>query len=209
MPPPSGPCSRARSPRRRGFGGHATDLGRALPGHGSTGPDDPDTPGGTDAASDDLGVSALLPVLRTATALERAVLGVDTAWGLDPGRVADLLGMPVQQVTDADASVRRRLLGAHTSARTAAGWEPAPWALDRDLEDALDLLMAGPGDPPDAVALVGERHRQVHRRSVVLGAGAALAAAAATAWGAQSVMTGVSSQAAAPRRPARATRPGR
>jgi hypothetical protein len=56
--------------------------------------------------------------------------------------------------------------------------------------------MDGPGDPPDAVALVGERHRQVHRRSVVLGAGAALAAAAATAWGAQSVMTGVSSQAA-------------
>ena len=145
---------------------------------------------------------ALLPV-RRATALERAVLGAGTAWGLDPGRVADLLGMPVQQLRDADASVRRRLLAAHTAARTAAGWEPAPWALDRDLDDALDLLMAGPGDPPDAVALVGERHRQVHRRSVVLGAGAALAAAAATAWGAQSVMTGVSSQAA----PA-AARPG-
>ena len=141
---------------------------------------------------------ALLPVLRGAAPLERAVLGADTAWGLDPGRVADLLGMPVQEPADANAAVRRRLLAAHTAARTVAGWEPAPWALDRDLDDALDLLMAGPGDPPDAVALVGERHRQVHRRSVVLGAGAALAAAAATAWGAQSVMTGVSSAAAPP-----------
>ena len=141
-------------------------------------------------------VTALLPVLRRAAPLERAVLGAATAWGLDAGRVADLLEMPVQQLADADASVRRRLLAAHTAARTAAGWEAAPWALDRDLDDALDLLMAGPGDPPDAVALVGERHRQVHRRSVVLGAGAALAAAAATAWGAQSVLTGVSSEAA-------------
>ena len=66
-----------------------------------------------------------------------------------------------------------RLLAAHTAARAAGGWEPAEWALDRDLEDALDVLLTDLADPPDAVALVGERHRRVRRRSVVLGTGAA------------------------------------
>jgi len=183
---------------RRGGSGPGPRRGGSGPAHrhGPAGPDDLDPAREADAASDELGVTALLPVLRRAAPLERAVLGADAAWGLDPGRVADLLGMPVQEPADAQVAVRGRLLAAHTAARVAAGWEPAPWALDRDLDDALDLLMAGPGDPPDAVALVDERHRQVHRRSVVLGAGAALAAAAATAWGTQSVMTGVSTGAA-------------
>ena len=148
------------------------------------------------ADPDDAVVAALLAVVRGATPLERAALAGATVWGLDPGRVADLLEMPSATVVDADRAVRRRLLEAHTAGRATAGWEPAEWALDRDLEDALDLLLADHTDPPDAVALVGERHRQVRRRSVVLGTGAALAAAAVGAWVVDAVATGATSQAA-------------
>jgi hypothetical protein len=144
----------------------------------------------------DLVVTALLPVLRRATPLERAVLATGTGWGLDPGQVADLLAMPSAPLRDADLAVRRRLLEAHTAARTEAGWEPAPWALDRDLDDALDLLLADRADPPDVVALVGERHRQVRRRSVVLGGGATLAAGVVTAWVVDAAVTGAASEAA-------------
>ena len=149
-----------------------------------------------DGAPDDAAVVALLPVLRGATALERAVLAAASVWGLDPGAVADLLGMPPAPVRDADLAVRRRLLAAHTAARAGAGWEPAEWALERDLDDALDLLAPGAAEPPDAVALVAERHRQVRRRSVVIGAGAALAVGAVASLGVDAVMTGASTQAA-------------
>ena len=159
--------------------------GAARPGHD-----------GLDADPDEVVVTALLPVVRRAAPLERAVLAAATVWGLDPGRVADLLGMPPAPVRDADLAVRRRLLGAHTAARAAAGWEPAEWALDRDLEDALDLLLGDHADPPDAVALVDERHRRVRRRSVVLGTGATLAAGAAAFWFVDGVATGTASEAA-------------
>ena len=159
--------------------------GAARPGH-----DDPD------AEPVEVVVTALLPVVRRAAPLERAVLAAATVWGLDPGRVADLLGMPPAPVRDADLAVRRRLLGAHTAARAAAGWEPAEWALDRDLEDALDLLLADHADPPDAMALVDERHRRVRRRSVVLGTGTTLAAGAAAFWFVDGVATGTASEAA-------------
>ena len=121
-------------------------------------------------------MAALLPVVRGAAPLERAALAAATVWGLDPGGSPTCSGCRPPPSVDADLAVRRRLLAAHTAARAAAGWEPAEWALDRDLDDALDLLLADHTDPPDAVALVGERHRQVRRRSVVLGTGAALAA---------------------------------
>ena len=159
--------------------------GAARPGH-----DD------LDAEPVEVVVTALLPVVRRAAPLERAVLAAATVWGLDPGRVADLLGMPPAPVRDADLAVRRRLLGAHTAARAAAGWEPAEWALDRDLEDALDLLLADHADPPDAVALVDERHRRVRRRSVVRGTGATLVAGAAAFWFVDGVATGTASEAA-------------
>jgi hypothetical protein len=160
--------------------------------HAQPGPDDdgpPDDP-------DDLGVAALLPVVRHAVPLERAALAAATVWGLDPGRVGDLLGMPPATVRDADLAVRRRLLAAHTAARAAAGWEPAEWALDRDLDEALDLLLDDLTDPPDVAALVGERHRQVRRRSVLLGTGATLAAGVVTAWVVDAVLSGATSEAA-------------
>ena len=149
-----------------------------------------------DRVTDDAAVTALLPVLRGATALERAVLAAASLWWLEPGAVADLLGMSPAPVREADLAVRRRLLAAHTAARAGAGWEPAEWALDRDLADALDLLLPGAAEPPDAVALVAERRRQVRRRSVVIGTGAALAVGAVASLGVDAVITGASSQAA-------------
>jgi hypothetical protein len=148
------------------------------------------------AEEDDAVLAALLAVVHGAAPLERAVLAADTVWGVDPGRVADLLGMPSATVVAADRAVRARLLEAHTEARASAGREPAEWALDRDLADAVDLLLADHTDPPDAVALVGERHRQVRRRSVVMGSGAALAAVAVGAWFVKGVATGTASGAA-------------
>jgi len=141
-------------------------------------------------------VLAMARVVAEAAPLERAVLAAATVWGLDPGRVADLLEMPPATARDADLEVRRRLLAAHATARAAAGWEPAEWAVDRDLDDALDLLLGEHGDPPDAVALVGERNRQVRRRSVVLGTGATLVTGVVAAWGVDSVVTGAASETA-------------
>lgn len=143
-------------------------------------------------ASDDAVLLALVDVVRAATPLERAVLGADVTWGLEPGRVADLAGVPPGQARDAGIAVRARLVTAHTRARAAGGWEPAEWAVDRDVADALDLLLTGHPEPPDAVALVDEQQRRVRRRSVVLGTAAAVAAAAAGAW----VVDAVGSEAA-------------
>ena len=155
-------------------------------------------PGDLDTAgeADDAVLAALLAVVRAATPLERAALAAEAVWGVDPGRVADLLEASPATVIDADRALRGRFLEAQTAARAAYGWEPAEWALGRDVEDALDLLLADHTDPPDAVALVGERHRQVRRRSVVVGTGAALAAAAVGAWFVEGVATGTASQAA-------------
>ena len=172
-------------------------AGRSTPRRAPRGADDDR---GSAAPPDDLSpdevLAALTAVVRAAAPLERAVLAAGTAWGLDPYAVADLLEMPPATLRDADLAVRARLLATHTEARVAAGWEPAEWALDRDVADAVDALLVGHDDPPDAVALVGERHRQVRRRSVVLGTGAALAATAATVWAADALVTGAASEAA-------------
>ena len=177
----------AAAPRRRTHPTRRADAGGPRPIAGTT-PDDGPT--------DDAVLAALTTVVQDAAPLERAVLAAGTAWGLDPYAVADLLGMPAATLRDADLAVRRRLQAAHSGARAAAGWEPAEWALDRDVEDAVDGLLSGHADPPDAVALVGERHRQVRRRSVVLGGGAALAVTAATVWGVEAVVSGAASEAA-------------
>ena len=156
---------------------------------------------GLDPASDDAVLLALVGAVRAATPFERALLAATATWGLDPGQVAGLLEVPPAQARDTDVGLRARLLTTHTAAREAIGREPAEWALDRDVAEAVDLLLPGRPDPPDAMALVDDRRRQVQRRSVVLGAGAALGAAAVAAWGAQSVVTGASSPPA-PRPPA-------
>ena len=170
-------CAARRRGARRGRSPRPRTARRAARRRPATRPGPPRRE--AEAASDDL---ASPPCCRCCAAPPRSSgpslarrhgLGPGPRPGRRPAR--DAARRPL---VDADAAVRGRLLAAHTAARAAAGWEPAEWALDRDLDDALDLLLAGPGDPPDAVALVGERHRQVRRRSVVLGAGAALAAAA-------------------------------
>ena len=98
-----------------------------------------------------------------------------------PDEVADLLGMPVAEVRDRNAALRGRS-AAHDEARAAEGLEPADWALDVDLDAAVEHLLAGHGDPPDPGALVEERRRSVRRRVVVAGGAAALAAGATGWW---------------------------
>jgi len=175
--------------RGRGRAAPLRDAGgQGLPGR-------PEEPAGP-TSPDDAVLVALAAVVRDAATLERAVLAAGTAWGLGPAAVADLLGMPRANLREADLAVRARLLAAHTAARAAAGREPAEWAVDRDVGDAVDALLTGHDDPTDPVALVGQRHRLVRRRSVVVGAGAALAASGVAAWGADAVLTGEATRAA-------------
>ncbi|GAA4411086.1 hypothetical protein GCM10023168_31500 [Fodinibacter luteus] len=173
--------------RRPGRGGARTGATRLadLPGVGDTPPD--------------ASVLALVPVLLGATPLERAALVASTAWDLGDDEIAALLGMPSERVRTARESVRGRLLAAHGAARAAEGHPEAEWALDRDLEAALDLVLRGPDDPPDPAELVAARSRRVHRRSVVLGTVGALAVGTAATWGAREVARGAAS--GAPPRP--------
>ena len=134
-----------------------------------------------DPDDDDPVRTALEAVLREVTPVERAVVAAGTVWGAGPDEVADLLGMPVADVRDRAATLRGRLTQAHDAARAAEGLEPADWALDVDLDAAVDHLLAGQGDPPDPAALVEDRRRSVQRRSVVAG-GTAVVAAAALGW---------------------------
>jgi len=134
-----------------------------------------------DPDDDDPVRTALEAVLHEATPVERAVVAAGTVWGAGPDEVADLLGMPVADVRDRAATLRGRLSQAHDAARAADGLEPADWALDVDLDAAVDHLLGGQGDPPDPAALVEDRRRSVQRRSVVAG-GTAVVAAAALGW---------------------------
>ncbi len=134
-----------------------------------------------DLDDDDPVRTALEAVLREASPLERAVVAAGTLWGAGPDEVATLLGMPRADLRDRAAGLRGRLIRAHDTARAADGLEPADWALDVDLDAAVDHLLAGQGDPPDPTALVEDRRRSVQRRSVVT-AGAAVVAAGALGW---------------------------
>jgi hypothetical protein len=168
----------------------ATRPGRAFPAAAAT------TGTVTSTVDPEPEVTALVAAVRDATPLERAVLAASSTWGLDADDVAPLAGMPAAPVRAAEVTVRRSLLAAHTGARAREGREPAEWALDRDLAEALDLLLSATTDPPDAAALVGERRRRVRRRTVVLGTGGALAAAAAGAFVLEAVAAGAASEAA-------------
>ena len=134
------------------------------------------------AEEDDPVVAALVRVVRGATPLERALVAAGAVWGAGPDEVAALLGMPAVDTRARSAAVRTRLVAAHDAARAAEGLAPADWALDVDLDAALEVLLAGQGDPPDPAALVEERRRSVRRRSVVAGGAGVLAAGAAAWW---------------------------
>ncbi len=153
-----------------------------------------------DPDADDPVRTALEAVLREATPLERAVVAAGTVWCAGPDEVADLLGMPVADVRDRATALRRRLTRAHDAARAADGLAPADWALDVDLDAAVDHLLAGQGDPPDPAALVEDRRRSVQRRSVVAG-GAAVVAAVALGWWAVGRRPAAAGTASGPARP--------
>ena len=94
--------------------------GAARPGHD-----------GLDADPDEVVVTALLPVVRRAAPLERAVLAAATVWGLDPGRVADLLGMPPAPVRDADLAVQEVGCGHADRGQVGVGDELPPVGVRR------------------------------------------------------------------------------
>ena len=148
-------------------------------GRGASSPEGTDPPpSGEDADEQtDAVVDTLVMVLRTASPLERAVVAGRAVWGLAPEDVAQSVGAPVGSVRDAADSLHGRLAAAHDAARNASGLPPAEWALERDVAEAVEVLLRGVSDPPDPAALVSERSRVVRRRSLlVAGAGAAVLA---------------------------------
>ena len=144
-------------------------------------------------------VDALVVVLRGASPLERAAVAAGSVWAMEAPEVASALGVAPRRVDDAAASLHDRLLAAHESARAAQGLLPAAWALERDLADAVDVLLRDVSDPPDPAALVAERTRVVRRRSLLLaGAGALLLAGGGAWWLQREDGTTASDPAAAP-----------
>ena len=69
-----------------------------------------------------------------------------------------------------------RARGGSRERPRAGGAAAAPWTLERDLVQAIDVLLGGLTDPPDPAALVEARVRRVRRRGLVLGVAAATAA---------------------------------
>ena len=144
-------------------------------------------------AEDEEAVVAVLTVLVDASALERAALAARVVWGVEAAEAADLLGMPSAHLLAAGSALQGRLLAAHTAARASSGSAPDEWALERDVEDAVELLLRDHDHPPDPTELVGERRRQVHRRSLVVGAAATLAVGTVAVWGGNAVLGGAAS----------------
>ncbi len=124
-------------------------------------------------------VDALVAHLRALDPLARALIAGRLLWDLRPEDVARLLHRPAPDLRDRDRALRDGLAATHTTARGDDG--PAPWALDRDLADAVDIVLRDLSDPPDPAALVGDRARRVRRRSLVLGGMAAAAVVGAGA----------------------------
>lgn len=146
-----------------------------------------------DATASDECVAALVPVLRAATPVERAVLAARATWGLTQDETAGLLGMPLAPTRAAEDAVRTRLLAAHTAARVGEGGMPAEWRFEHDLIDAVDLLLGDQDDPPDPAELVGSRRGRVRRRSLVLGGVAAVCVATLGGWAVREVGLGAAS----------------
>ena len=138
-------------------------------------------------------VAAVLTVLVGASPLERAALAARVVWGVEAAEAADLLGMPSAHLLAARSALQGRLVAAHTAARASSGSAPDEWAMERDVEDAVELLLRDHDHPPDPTELVGERRRQVRRRSLVVGGAATLAVGTVAAWGGNAVLGGAAS----------------
>ena len=203
VPPPAGAVLAGPSPPTRHRPGaprgddHRRGAGRPRP--------DGRTTGTTTCAS----WPPCCRCVRGAAPLERAVARrPTTVWGLDPGRVADLLGMPAQQPCATPTS--RCAVGSSPRTPRPAprpAGSPPSGPLDRDLDDALDLLLAGPGRP---AGRRGARRRAPPAGAPPLGRarrrGRAGRRRRRPPGARESVVTGAASQAAAPT--ARPRRPG-
>ncbi|WP_392544180.1 hypothetical protein [Oryzobacter telluris] len=113
--------------------------------------------------------------------LDRALLAARVVWDATTWEAADLLSLPPDDVEARVTRLDARLAALHDEARAADGAEPAPWALERDLADAVALLLRGQHDPPDPAALVADRAGGLRRRRFLLG-GVAAAGLAGVGW---------------------------
>ena len=118
-------------------------------------------------------VRALVAHLHRLEPRDRALLAGRLLWDAGPEEVARLLDRPAPDLRARDRALSDGLAAAHTAARGGDG--PAPWALDGDLADAVDVVLHDLSDPPDPAALVEDRARRVRRRSLVLGGVSGLA----------------------------------
>ncbi|WP_377639082.1 hypothetical protein [Oryzobacter terrae] len=125
------------------------------------------TPATESATDPDPVVTSLVAHLGSRDPLDRALLAGRALWDAGPEDVARLLDRPAPDLRERARALQEGLATAHAAARGDDG--PVPWALDRDLRAAIDVLLRDLSDPPDPAALVQARARRVRRRTLVLG----------------------------------------
>lgn len=120
-------------------------------------------------------VAAVLGVLVAADPLDRTLVGARLLWDARAHDVAHLLDRPHGELAGREQALDARLATARAHARRDAGLPPdVGWAgRERDVEEAVGLLLRDQGDPPDPTALVVRRTGAVRRRHVLLGGAAA------------------------------------
>lgn len=131
---------------------------------------------------------ALVRVVESATAQERAALAATVVEDRDPESAAAVLGVPLAEVQRTLSAVAERARAAHAEARAVIGLRPAEFAVERDLRTAvLRIARAAGPDLVDDSALAEHRRRRARVRGLRRGAAGAavvllVGAAGATAW---------------------------
>ncbi len=171
----------AAQPLSRAEASGPTPVTTTAPGPGAS---------GGAGADDDVVAEALAGALRSLEPLDRVLVAARVVWDASSMEVAALLDLSHTDLAARDATLGTRIAAAHDEARVAAGLAPAPWALERDLDDAVGVLLRGQHDPPDPAALVTDRAGGLRRRRLLVGGVAAAGLAGAGWWVAGSGVAG-------------------